>query len=78
MIITPTHVRFAFQSAAGRDLKFPSREFEEYVAKFLNGLRDVTPVCNHQLVPTKGTDKKCTKCKKVFRTLVTGNVTEKK
>lgn len=42
--ITPAIIRTAFQVAAGRGLKFPSPEFEEFVSRFLNGLRDVKKV----------------------------------
>lgn len=37
--ITQAHVRMALQSAAGRDLKFPSLEFEEHVAKVLTSCK---------------------------------------
>lgn len=42
--ITPAIIRTAFQAAAGRGIKFPSTEFEEFVSRFLNGLREVKPV----------------------------------
>jgi hypothetical protein len=42
--ITPAIVRAAFQSAAGRGIAFPSVDFEEFVAHFLNGLREVKAV----------------------------------
>lgn len=32
------YVRMACLSAVGRGIKFPSPEFEDYVAMFLNGL----------------------------------------
>jgi len=35
-MITQAHVRAAMQSAAGQGLNFPSPEFEEYVAEWLN------------------------------------------
>jgi hypothetical protein len=34
--VKPEHVRAAMQSAAGKGLKFPSVEFEEYVAAYLS------------------------------------------
>lgn len=37
--LKPEHVRMAFHSAAGKGIKFPSAEFEEYVATYLNRLR---------------------------------------
>jgi hypothetical protein len=39
--IEPAHIRAAIQMAVGRGIKFPSIELEEFVAKFLNGLRKV-------------------------------------
>lgn len=43
-MIKPEHVRAAWQSAVGRDIKFPSVDFDVYVATFLSGIRDVTIV----------------------------------
>ena len=40
MVIKPEHVRAALMSAAGKGLKFPSIELEEYVAKFLSNITD--------------------------------------
>jgi hypothetical protein len=37
--ITALYVRMAMQSAAGSGLKFPSPEFEEYVAAYLTKLK---------------------------------------
>lgn len=42
--ITPVHIRMALQMAAGRGIKYPSMELEEFVAKFINALREVTLV----------------------------------
>jgi hypothetical protein len=43
-MVKPEYVRMAWQSAVGSGLKFPSPDFDEYVAKFLNGLREVEVV----------------------------------
>lgn len=37
-MIKASYVRMAMQSAAARYIKFPSPEFEEYVAKWLNSI----------------------------------------
>lgn len=37
-MIEPAHIRMAWQSAVGRDIRFPSPEFDEYIAKVLNAI----------------------------------------
>jgi hypothetical protein len=40
-MIKPEYIRMAWQAAAGRDIKFPSVDWDEFVATFLNGIREV-------------------------------------
>ena len=44
MEVKPEYVRAALQAAIGRGLKFPSIELEEFVATFINGIREVIAV----------------------------------
>ena len=39
--VKPEHVRAALMSAIGAGLKFPSIELEEYVAQYLNTIKEI-------------------------------------